>query len=52
MFVISGELYEDEEIISHCEECEEELSYEPYIDTYTMFSFIMQERFNSTTVCF
>lgn len=53
MFIISGEIYEDEEIVGNFEECEEEVSYEPYIDAYTMLSFVIQERFNTTTVlCF
>lgn len=52
MFVISGELYEDEEMIfENFEEYEEEDQYEPNIDTYTMLSFIMQDRFNPPTVC-
>ena len=54
MFVISGEIYEDEEIIfrSNEDNYDEESNYEPVIDTYTMLSFIMQERFNASTVCF
>lgn len=54
MFVISGELYEDEEIINHSNEdnYDEENNYDPVIiDTYTILSFIMQERFNISTVC-
>ena len=53
MFVISGEIYEDEEIIFPSnEDNDEENNYEPIIDTYTMLSFIIQERFNASTVCF
>jgi len=52
MFVISGELYEDEEILINCEESEEIIRDEYDIDTYAMLSFIMQERYCMQTVCF
>ena len=52
MFIISGDLYDDEEIMGEFPDCEEEEKDDTEIDTYTMFSFIVQERYSSTTVCY
>ena len=53
MFIIAGEVYDDEEILGNCEEFNnEEIVFDYDIDTYAMLSFIMLERFDVRTVCF
>lgn len=51
MFIIGGEIYENEEILGE-EEIVEEIVVEEENDTYIELSFLLADYYNLTTVCY
>lgn len=54
MFILGEYLYDDEEILGYIEyESDEEYEEDICeIDTYTMLSFIVQDKYDSNVVCY
>ena len=51
MFIIGGEIYENEEILGE-EEIVEEIVVEEENDTYIELSFLLADYYNMTMVCY
>lgn len=52
MFIIGGEIYEDEEIISEEIDVEEEIEDEVKMEDYIELSFIFNEHYSIATTCY